>query len=78
MTAAENELAAALRERRSIIADERSRNTGEQHLLRLQEISRRIEMSAAALPRPVPPPLAHYLDRCSFDKALEFLEGRDR
>jgi len=76
MIAAETELAAALRERRLVIADDLSRRTGEQHLRRLEEISRRIERLAAALPRPAPPQLEHYLERCSYDKALEFLEAR--
>ena len=73
MTKEEQELAAALRERRRVISDESSRRNPDQHMARLREISDRIESLAAALPQPVPPRLAHFLDRRSYDKALEFL-----
>ena len=73
MTTAEQELAVALRERLKIISDESSRRNPDQHLARLREISDRIESLAAALPQPIPPRLAHFLDRRSYDKALEFL-----
>jgi hypothetical protein len=73
MTTGEQELADALRERRKIIADESSRRNPNQHMARLHEISDRIESLAAALPRPIPPRLAHFLDHRSYDKALEFL-----
>jgi hypothetical protein len=76
MTKAENELAEALRERVQIISDEASRRVPDQHVRRLREISERIETLAAALPEPIPSRLAHFLDRRSYDKALEFLEGR--
>jgi hypothetical protein len=73
MTEEESELAEALRERLKIISDEASRRDPDQHVTRLREISERIETLAAALPRPIPPRLAHFLDRHSYDKALEFL-----
>ena len=73
MTTEELELAAALRERLKIISDESSRQNPNQHMARLREISDRIESLGAALPRPIPPRLAHFLDRRSYDKALEFL-----
>jgi len=76
MTKTETELAEALRERLKIISDEESRRDPEQHLKRLREISDRIETLAATLPQPIPPRLAHFLDRRSYDKALEFLEDR--
>jgi hypothetical protein len=76
MTRPETELVEALRERLKIISDEASQRDPEQHVRRLREISERIETLAAALPRPSPPRLAHFLDRRSYDKALEFLEGR--
>ena len=75
MTEEENELAEALRERLKIISDEASRRDPDQHVKRLREISERIETSAAALPQPIPPRLAHFLDRRSYDKALALLEG---
>jgi hypothetical protein len=73
MTKTESELAEALRERLKIISDEKSRRNPEQHLKRLRDISERIEILVAALPQPIPPRLAHFLDRRSYDKALEFL-----
>ena len=73
MTKEETELAEALRERLQIISDEASRRNPEQHLKRLGDVSERIETLVAALPRPIPPRLAHFLDRRSYDKALEFL-----
>lgn len=76
MRTTEEELAKTLRERLAIIADEKSRQSPDEHVHRLREISNRIEKLTAALPRPIAPSLAHYLERCSYDKALEFLEGR--
>ncbi len=67
-------LAQALRERRAIVADEESRRNAERHMARLREISERIERLQSTLPAPVPPQLRHYLERCSYDKALAFLE----
>jgi hypothetical protein len=75
MTKEESELAEALRERLKIISDDASRRDPDQHVRRLREISERIETLAAALPRPIPPRLAHFLDRRSYDKALALLEG---
>jgi hypothetical protein len=76
MTREAYELAEALRERLRIVSDESSRRNPDQHMARLHEISDRIESLAAALPQPIPPRLAHFLDRRSYDKALDFLEGR--
>ena len=73
MTREEQELAAALRERLKIISDESSRRNPDQHMARLGESSDRIESLAAALPQPIPPRLAHFLDCRSYNKALEFL-----
>jgi hypothetical protein len=67
-------LAAALRERLAIIADKPSRKDEEKHLARLRAVSEKIDYLQAALPEPVDPRLAHYLQRQSYDKALEFLE----
>jgi hypothetical protein len=70
-----SELASALRERLAIIRDEESRRDPEKHTARLREISEKIDNLAAALPKPINPQLAHFLQRKSYDKALEFLEG---
>ena len=67
-------LAAALRERLSIIADEESRRDPEKHMDRLKTVSEKIEALQAALPSSIDPRLKHYLERRSYDKALELLE----
>jgi len=64
----------ALRERLAIIHDEESRRDEAKHIDRLRAISEKIDKLQAALPRPIDPRLAHYLQRRSYDKALEFLE----
>jgi len=71
------DLAQALRQRLAVIRDEQSRRDEEKHVARLREVSEKIDKLQAALPQPVDPQLAHYLQRKSYDKALEFLEGRD-
>jgi hypothetical protein len=65
----------ALRERLAIIRDEESRRDEEKHIARLKAVSEKIEKLQAALPQPVDSQLAHYLQRRSYDKALEFLEN---
>jgi hypothetical protein len=69
------DLVAALRERLAIIADEASRCDKGKHIARLRTVSEKIDNLQAALPRSIDPRLAHYLQRRSYDKALEFLEG---
>jgi hypothetical protein len=70
------DLAQALRERLAVIRDEQSRGDEAKHMARLRAISEKIDALQALLPHPVDPRLAHYLQRRSYDKALEFLEGR--
>lgn len=65
----------ALRERLAIIHDEESRRDEAKHIDRLRAISEKIEKLQAALPQRVDPRLAHYLQRHSYDKALEFIES---
>jgi len=65
----------ALRERLAIIGDENSRRDPEKHMARLRTISEKIDNLAAPLPKPIDPQLAHFLQRKSYDKALEFLEA---
>jgi hypothetical protein len=71
------ELREGLRERLAVISDEQSRRDEAKHIARLRAVSEKIEKLQAALPQPVDPRLAHYLQRRSYDKALEFLEGRN-
>ena len=71
-----DELAAALRERIAIIADrDLYARDPALHLEKLRAASEKITALQGRLPSPVDPHLAHYLDRCSYDKALAFLEG---
>lgn len=69
-------LADALRERRRLIADREfyARDPAD-HLTALQRVSQEIVDRAAALPLPAPSQLAHYLQRCSYDKALAWIES---
>ena len=75
MTSPETELADALRQRRALIIDETSRRDSHAHIEKLRGISERIEMLQQQLPQPVDAQLAHFLARCSYDKALAFLEA---
>jgi hypothetical protein len=72
------DLAAALRERLTIIGDAESRRDESAHVARLQAVSEKIDKLQATLPRPIDPQLAHYLQRRSYDKALEFIENTTR
>jgi hypothetical protein len=69
------DLREALRERLAIIRDEESRRDETKHMARLRAVSEKIEQLQAALPQPVDLRLAHYLQRRSYDKALEYLEA---
>jgi hypothetical protein len=69
------DLAQALRERLAVIRDEQSRRDEVKHIARLKAVSEKIEKLQEVLPQPVEPRLAHYLQRKSYDKALEYLEA---
>jgi hypothetical protein len=69
------DLAQALQERLAIIHDEESRRDEAKHIARLRAISERIGKLQEALPQPIDSRLAHYLQRRSYDKVLEYLEG---
>ena len=69
------DLKEALRERLAVIRDEESRRDEAKHIARLRTVSEKIDKLQAALPQPVDPRLAHYLQRRSYDKALELLEN---
>ena len=64
----------ALRERLAIIHDEESRRDEANHIDRLRAVSEKIDKLQEELPKPIDARLAHYLQRRSYDKALEFLE----
>jgi hypothetical protein len=68
------DLKEALLERLAIIHDEKSQGNTDAHIARLRTVSEKIEQLQAALPQPVDQQLAHYLQRRSYDKALEFLQ----
>ncbi len=66
----------ALRERLSIIADrEAYAKDPARHFQQLKEVSEQIIVLQGTLPLPVDPQLVHYFQRCSYDKALHFLEA---
>jgi len=70
------DLAQILRERLAVIRDEQSRRDEAKHIARLRTISEEIDRLQATLPQPIDPRLAHYLQRKSYDKALDLLEGQ--
>jgi hypothetical protein len=72
-----SDLAAALRERLTIIADQDSRREPDRHTERLQAVSERIEQLEQQLPRTIDPQLRHFLQRRSYSKALELLTAND-
>ncbi len=69
------ELAAALRERHAIIADEEGRREVTAHMDRLQKISERLEEIEQRLPAATPSQLRHFLQRRSYSKALDFIDA---
>jgi hypothetical protein len=69
------DLCDALRERLAIIRDEESRRDHERHIDRLRAVSEKIDRLQESLPPSIDPRLKHYLERKSYDKALEYLEG---
>jgi hypothetical protein len=69
------ELAAALRERLTLIGNEESRRDPERHTERLRVVSERIELLEQSLPPQIDPQLRHFLQRRSYTKALELLEA---
>ncbi|MBV9127728.1 MAG: hypothetical protein JO117_06530 [Verrucomicrobia bacterium] len=70
------QLAAALRRRLEIIRDRAAyARDADAHLRALQAASEQIVALQAQLPaRALDPQFAHYLQRCSYDKALVWLE----
>ncbi|MEY2573418.1 MAG: hypothetical protein QOJ87_1631 [Verrucomicrobiota bacterium] len=75
MDASLTDLAAALRERLALIADEESRRDPDRHTERLREVSDKIERLEQKLPAKIDPQLRHFLQRRSYTKALELLES---
>lgn len=65
-----------LRERLAIIGNHelRKSNPSEQ-LAQLQAVSEKIVELQSKLPRDIDPQLQHFLERCSYDKALALLSG---
>ena len=71
------QLAKALRERLRVIADrELYERDPALHLEKLRGASEAILALQTRLPANLDPNLAHYLQRCSYDKALAFLEKK--
>ena len=74
MESALADLAQALRERLAVIGDEESRRDQAKHIDQLRAVSEKIDRLQESLPLSTDPRLKHYLDRKSYDKALEFLQ----
>jgi len=75
MESALADLAQALRERLGVIRNEKSRRDPTKHIDRLRAVSEKIDRLQESLPPSTDPRLKHYLDRKSYDKALEYLEA---
>ncbi len=70
------EVAALLEERLRIIGDHAWRDRDQAgHLEALKKVAVEIEAAKKQVPRNLDPDLTHYLERCSFDKALERIRG---
>jgi len=70
-----SELMAALRRRLSVIGDRTLRERDPSgHLAELRAASERILELEGQMPVTVHPQLRHYLERCSYDKALAWIE----
>ena len=70
------DLAKALRDRLAVIRDEESRRDETTHIARLRAVSEKIDRLQRSLPPSIDSRLKHYLDRKSYDKALEYLEAK--
>jgi hypothetical protein len=71
----EAELASALRKRLAVIGDRALRESDPaRQLAELREVSERIVELQGRLPATVHPQLQHYFERCSYDKALAWIE----
>ena len=68
-------LTEALRERLAVIRDEESRRDEAKHIARLRAVSEKIDRLQESLPPSADPRLKHFLDRKSYDKALQYLEA---
>ena len=70
-----HQLADALRERLAVIGDRELRERDPAaHLEKLKSASDRIAHLQSQLPPDTHPQLRHFLERCSYDKALAMLE----
>src|SRR5262249_59963007 len=69
------ELAQALRERLAIIRDDESRRDHARHIDRLRAVSEKIERLQESLAASIDARLKHYLERKSYEKALEHLDA---
>jgi hypothetical protein len=71
----EAELIKALKARLAVIGDQTLRESDPtRHLAQLCEASERITALQAQLPPNTHPQLRHYFERCSYDKALAWIE----
>jgi hypothetical protein len=70
-------LAEALQTRLALIANHQLRDQDPAgHLAKLKEAAEGIDLLVEQLPKDADPMLAHYLQRQSFSKALEWIEQR--
>ncbi len=69
------DLSNVLKKRLAIISDRAAyQNDPQGHLVRLQAVSEQIQILQGRLPLENHPQLKHYLERCSYDKALAYID----
>jgi hypothetical protein len=71
-----DDLAQALRERLAVIRDGESRRNEAKHIARLRAVSERIDQLQESLAPQIDARLKHYLERRSYEKALEHLAAQ--
>ena len=72
-------IASLLQKRVDVIADHSWRNRDPAgHLAELQRVSEAINEEHLRLSGELPPKLKHYLQQCSYQKALHFIEGAEQ
>ena len=77
-TEAQHALAALLKRRLEIIADQSFKERdADAHLAALREVSEEIEAKYASLKAELPPRLRHFMEQASYGKALEFITGQE-
>jgi hypothetical protein len=78
-TESQQELAALLKRRLEIIADQSFKERdADAHLAALREVSEEIDAKYQTVKKDLPPRLRHFMEQASYSKALDFILEQDR